>query len=271
MLSSFMTNTWVAGTAVAVVAGMVGYFVVMRGATFAAHALPQGAFAGAAGASLVGVAPLLGAGAFALLGAAAIAGLSRRGRQDVATALALVVLLASGALFLALSTSYAPEVFSLLFGQLLGVSTADLPGILAVSAVAAALALVLFRPLLARSVLGDAGLVRGRPAAALEGAFLLLLTLATTASVPVVGAFLMFSLITAPAATARVLVVRPVVGLGLSVVIAVGIVWAAIAAGYLTGWPIGFFVGGLGAASYGSGRLAAWFRSRRLRPTIVPC
>lgn len=257
MFSGFMVGTWLAGSAVAVVAGVVGYLVVLRGETFAAHALPQGAFAGAAGAAAVGMSPVLGAGVFALLGAAAVGLLGRRGRHDVAIALALVLLLATGALFLGLSTAYAPEVYALLFGQLLGVRLGDLPAILAVSALCVALAGVGFRPLLAWSALGEASVLRGRRSWRVEVAFLLLVTLATTAAVPVVGAFLMFSLVTAPAATARLVAVRPWTGVATAVAIAVGIVWASVALGYLSGWPIGFFVGAGGAVVYAVGRLVA--------------
>ncbi len=256
-----MVGTWAAGTAVAVVAGVVGYFVVLRGETFAAHALPQGAFAGAAGASAVGLSPVVGAGVFSLLGAAAMALLARRGRRDVATALALVLLLSTGALFLGLSTEYAPEVYSLLFGQLLGVSLGDVPAILLVSALCLALAAIVFRPLLAWSALGEASILRGRRSRAVDAAFLVLVTLATTAAVPVVGAFLMFSLVTAPAAAARVVVARPLPGVAAAVGLSLGIVWASVALGYLTGWPVGFFVGLAGALVYAAGRLLARARA----------
>ena len=93
---------------VAVVAGVVGFFTVLRGSAFAAHAIPNGAFAGAAGASLIGVSTLAGLGAFSLLAAIGIALLGRRGRRDVVTALALVVMLALGALFLSVGEEYAP-------------------------------------------------------------------------------------------------------------------------------------------------------------------
>ncbi|HSR23845.1 MAG TPA: metal ABC transporter permease, partial [Candidatus Eisenbacteria bacterium] len=99
MFSSFMLNTWVAGTAVAVIAGVAGFFAVLRGSTFAAHAIPNGAFAGAAGATLLGLNPFAGLAAFSVAGALGIAALSRRARSDVATALTFVMMLGVGALF----------------------------------------------------------------------------------------------------------------------------------------------------------------------------
>ena len=123
MFHGFMVNAWTVATIVAVVAGIVGFFAVLRGSAFAAHAIPNGSFAGAAGAALIGVNTLIGLGAFSLLGALGISALGRRGRQDVATALTLTLMLGLGALFLSLSNEYAPQVYSLLFGEVLGISS----------------------------------------------------------------------------------------------------------------------------------------------------
>src|SRR5580692_2311192 len=132
MFSGFMTNAWLAGTVVALVAGVVGLFVVMRGAAFAAHAIPNGAFAGAAAAYWLGANELVGLGVFAGAAALGIGSLGERNRRDVATALVLVLMLASGGLFLSLSGGYEPEVYGLLFGEILGVSTTQLTPLLAV-------------------------------------------------------------------------------------------------------------------------------------------
>jgi zinc/manganese transport system permease protein len=104
MFASFMINTWLVATIVAVVAGCVGFFVVVRGASFAAHALPLGTFPGAAAASLLGVNPLVGLVMAAAAGVVGIAWLGRRGRHEVATALCLMMLLGLGALFLSTTT-----------------------------------------------------------------------------------------------------------------------------------------------------------------------
>ncbi|HLL93236.1 MAG TPA: metal ABC transporter permease, partial [Solirubrobacteraceae bacterium] len=91
MFSGFMVNAWTVGSIVAVVAGLVGFFTVLRGSAFVAHAIPHGSFGGAAGAVLIGANTILGLGIFAVGGALGIGWLSRRGRHDVATALALVL------------------------------------------------------------------------------------------------------------------------------------------------------------------------------------
>ena len=126
MFSGFMVNAWEVGTIVAIVAGVVGFFVVLRGSAFPAHAIPNGAFAGAAGANLIGINPLVGLGVFSLLAALGIGSLGRRGKADVATALVLVMMLALGAAFLSQSTEYEPQIFSLLFGEILGVSSSKI-------------------------------------------------------------------------------------------------------------------------------------------------
>jgi zinc/manganese transport system permease protein len=265
VFSGFMVDTWVVATIVAVVAGAVGLFVVIRGSAFVADALPTGAFAGAAGASLIGVNTLVGLGVFSLLGALGIGWLGRRGRHDVAVALSLVAMLGLGALFLSFTTEYAPEIESLLFGEVLGISVNEIAPVAAIGAVCILAILVLFRPLLLSSVMPELGEARGVRAARIETCFLVVLALATSMALPVVGALLIFSLMIGPPAAARSVTSRPLLALGLSVVLAVATVWAAIAASYVTNWPVGFFVGTIGAACYAAGRGWTAVRSRRLR------
>jgi len=264
MFSGFMINAWEAATIVAVVAGVVGFFTVLRGSAFAAHALPNGAFAGAAGASLIGVNVIVGLGVFALLGALTIGGLGRRARQDVATALAIVMMLGLGALFLSMTTEYAPEIYSLLFGEVLGVSSSELLPTAAIGVVCIAVVFALYRPLLLSSVMPDAAEARGVSTQGMDLAFLIVIALATTMAVPVVGSLLIFSLLIGPPAAARSFTDTPPKAMGLSVVFALGTVWAAIAFSYVSNLPIGFFVGAISAFSYAAGR--TWVAGRRTRP-----
>jgi zinc/manganese transport system permease protein len=265
VFSGFMVNTWTVATIVAVVAGVVGFFVVLRGSAFVADALPTGAFAGAAGASLIGVNTLFGLGAFSLLGALGIGWLGRRGRHDVAVALALVVMLGLGALFLSFSVEYAPEIYSLLFGEVLGISVAEIAPVAAIGAVCVAAIIVMYRPLMLSSLMPELGEARRVRAHRMEICFLLVVALATSVALPVVGALLIFSLMIGPPAAARSVTDRPFVAMGLSVVIAIGTVWSAIAASYESNWPIGFFVGSIGAGCYAAGRAWAAGRNRRAR------
>jgi zinc/manganese transport system permease protein len=267
VFAAFMMNTWVVATIVAPVAGVVGFFVVLRGSAFPAHAIPKGAFAGAAGASLLGISTLIGLAVFSLLGALGIGALGRRTRPDVATALALVMMLALGAAFLSRTSEYEPQIYSLLFGEVLGVSNTELLPVAVLGAISVVAIMVLYRPLMLSSVVPEIGEARGVRNHRIEMCFLVVVALATAMTVPVVGALLIFSLMIGPPAAARSITSRPLAAMLLSVVIALVTVWVSIAASYLYNWPVGFFVGALGALSYGAGR--AW-GAVRTPPAIRP-
>jgi zinc/manganese transport system permease protein len=254
VFSSFMVNAWEVSGIVAVVAGVVGFFTVLRGSAFAAHAIPNGAFAGAAAAILVGASTLLGLGVFALAGAMAIGLLGRRGRHDVATALALVAMLGLGALFLSFSEQYSSEVYTLLFGEILGIASNELAPTAILGALCVLAIAVLYRPLLLSSVLPEVGESRGISAFAIEMLFLAVLALAAAMTVPVVGTLLFFSLAIGAPAAARSFTDRPLIAMALSAAIALLIVWLAIGASYQTDYPVGFFVGAGSAVCYALGR-----------------
>ena len=176
------------------------------------------------------------------------------------------MMLGLGALFLSFSEEYAPAVYSLLFGEVLGISSNDIAptailGLLCIAAIA-----LLYRPLMLSSVLPEVGEARGVSSFRMEMLFLAVLALATTMTVPVVGTLLIFSLMIGAPAAARSFTDRPLVAMALSVAFALLIVWIAIAASYETNYPVGFFVGVLSAAAYALGRgWVAWGpdRSRR--------
>jgi zinc/manganese transport system permease protein len=263
VFTGLMLNTWIAGTVVAVVAGVLGLFAVLRGSTFAAHAIPNGAFAGAAGATLLGFDPLAGLALFSVAGALGIAALSRRARSDVATALTLVMMLAVGALFVSWSTEYAQEAYALLFGEVFGVSSAELLPIVVLGGVCIAAIVVMFRPLLLSSALPEVAEARGVSTRLMELAYLLVMALATSMTVPVVGALLMFSLMIGPAAAARSVTARPAAAMAVAVVIALVTVWTGIVVSYWTNWPLGFLVGTGGAVFFLAGRGYAAVSARR--------
>jgi zinc/manganese transport system permease protein len=259
MFSGFMVNAWEVASVVAVVAGVVWFFTVLRGSAFAAHAIPNGSFAGAAGASLIGVSTLLGLGVFSLAGALGIGLLGRRGRHDVATALALVMMLGLGALFLSFSEEYAPAVYSLLFGEVLGIASNDIAPTAALGLVCIAAIAVLYRPLMISSVLPEVAEAHSVSRFGMETLFLVVLALTTAMTVPVVGTLLIFSLMIGAPAAARSFTDRPLIAMALSVAFALVIVWIAIAASYETNYPVGFFVGTGSALSYALGRgWSAW-------------
>lgn len=255
-----MVNTWIVATMVAVVCGVVGFFVIMRGAAFAAHALPMGAFSGAAASAFLGINQFYGLVVFSGLGVLGISQLSRRARHEVATALSLVALLGLGTLFLSMTSEYSQGVYSLLFGEVLGINNSEILPVVIVGVISIAILGIFFRPLLLSSLSPELGEVRGVSSRRMELWFLAVLALATAMALPVVGALLVFSLMIAPPAIARSLTNRPMLAILYSVGIALVTVWVAIASSYETDWPIGFFVGTLGAVFYGLERSVAAVR-----------
>ncbi len=258
-----MAHTWAAATMVAFVAGVAGFFTVLRGSAFAAHALPNGAFAGAAGAAMIGVSTLLGLGVFSVAGALAIAALGRRARHDVATALTIVAMLAVGALLISIHGTYAAAVYGLLFGQLFGVSGGSLVATGAMGALCAVLLAAMYRPLLLSSAVPDVAASRRVRPALIEAAFLVVVALVTTMAVPIVGALLVFTLLISPAAAARCLADRPGRAMALGVLFALASVWVSVGVDYVTGLPVGFVVGVSGAVLYAVARGVSARRGHR--------
>jgi zinc/manganese transport system permease protein len=263
VFAPYLLDGWIVASLVAVASGCAGFFVVVRRASFAAHALPLAAFPGAAAAVLFGVGHIYGLAVAALLGVGLLLWLKRGQRSDAATALALVALLGLGALFLSLSGRYAEAVYALLFGQIFAVGSADVVPALALSVLVPVVVLAGFRPLLLSALSPDLASVRGVSCTGVEMLFLSVLALAAALALPVTGALLVFSLMTGPAGAACVFARDPKTGMALSVVLALALIWTALALSYLTGWPVGFFTGVLAAVLYLSARM--WRTARRAR------
>ncbi len=265
MFTGLMMNTWIAATIVAVIAGVLGFFAVLRGQSFAAHAIPNGAFAGAAGAGLIGVNTLVGLAVFSVAGALGIGSFGRRARQDVATALILVLMLGIGALFLSLGDRVRR-------GDLLAAVRRGVrhqPGRAGADRRArgperAGPAGDLPPAACSPRRMPEVAAARGVSPRRMEMVFLLIMALATSMTVPVVGALLMFSLMIGPAAAARSFTARPWLAVVLSVAFGLVTVWIGIAISYETNWPLGFFVGVLGAAFFLAGQAWATLRGRRV-------
>ncbi|MGH9100920.1 MAG: metal ABC transporter permease, partial [Acidimicrobiales bacterium] len=171
--------------------------------------------------------------------------------------------LALGALFLSFSTEYSSEAYSLLFGEVLGISSSELVPTVVLGALAVGSVALFGRLLLLTSIMPELAEARGVRTHRIELVFLTIVAVVTTMSVPVVGALLMFSLMIGPPAAGRSLTTRPLLAVLLAVSFALATVWIAIAVSYVTTWPIGFFVGVLGAVFYLAGRAYAAWAARR--------
>ncbi len=255
----FMQNAFLAGTIVAIVASVVGYFVVLRHVTFAGHALSHIGFSGAAGAVLVGVSPIWGLLAFTLLAALAMGLLGERleGR-DVAIGIVLAFALGLGILFLQLYTAYASEAFSILFGSIMGISRSDVALSLGIGIVVLVALSFISRPLLFMSMNPIAAEARGVPTRLLSAVFLLIVALAVSEAVQVVGVLLIFALLVAPPATAMYLTPRLYPALSLAVGLGVLETWFGLILAYYTDYSVSFFIASAAVAAYLLVRLLVW-------------
>lgn len=266
---SFTRHALLAGTIAAIVCAAVGYFVVLRGLTFAADALTHVGFAGAAGAVLAGVSAVSGLLTLTVVTAAAIGVLDIRVRgRDVAIGLVLVGALGLGVAFLRLSSGYSNETYVLLFGSILFVSVGDLL-VLGIAGIVALTALVvIYRPLLFASLDSEIAESRGVNIRGLSVAFLLVVAVATAAAVQVIGALLAVALIVAPAASAQRLIRRPGAAIAVAIALGLGITWAGIALGFWLKYPVSFFITSLAAIVYGMSRIvSAWIGAADGRST----
>jgi zinc/manganese transport system permease protein len=259
----FMTTAFAAGFIASVVAGAVGYFLVLRTLTFAGHALSHVGFAGATGALLVGVAPLWGLLAFTL-GAGVLMGLlgERLRGRDVAVGVILALALGLGVLFLHFYTSYAAQATTLLFGNIFGVGRAALVDLAALAAVSLAALAVMSRPLVFATLDPELAEAKGLSLRLISTLFLLVVAVAVAEAVQVVGILLVFALMVGPAAAAQRLTSALGLGIALSVVLAIVETWAGIALAYVTDWPPTFWITALSAAVYLASLLAPRARRR---------
>jgi len=251
----FMLNAYLAGTLIALVAGAVGYFMVLRRQSFAGHTLSVMAFPGATGAALAGLPTTLGLYLVCSAAAVAIGGTGTRGgrslgRETAAIGTIQTFGLAAGFLFLSLNSAVLGGPETLLFGTFLGVSSGQVLVLAVVALVALSVLTLIGRPLLFATIDPEVADARGVPVRALDIGFLLLLGVAVAATSQITGALLVFALLVAPAASAQLITSRPVAGLLLSVVLAVLVVWLALALAYFSIYPVGFYVTTLALGLY---------------------
>ena len=239
----FMQHAFEAGTIVAILAGIVGYFVVLRRSSFAAHALSHIGFSGAAAAVLIGVRPIYGLLLFTSVGGLGIAALGRRAaNRDAEIGIVLAFMLGLGVLFLSLYTGYATEAYSILFGEILGVSFSNVLLTFVAGVIVLVLISLVYRPLLFASLDEDVAEAKGMPVVLLGIVFMLLVAVATSFAVQVVGVLLIFSLMVTPAATAQRLAKRPGRVIIISVVIALIATWLGLFIAFFEPYPVSFFI-----------------------------
>ena len=250
----FMVNALEAGTIVAVMAGVTGWFMVLRRQAFAGHTLSVIAFPGAAAAGWAGLP--LGLGYFGFCGAgalilAAIAGTRRSlGAESAAIGSLQALALALGFVFVSLSHRILTGLDSLLFGTFLGITRSQVLVLLLVAVATVTVTALAARPLFFASVDAEVARASGVPVRLLGLGFLLVLGLSVAETSQITGALLVFALLVTPAATAHRLTSRPWLGLGLAVALALAVTWAGLALAYFSIYPVGFYVTSLSFGVY---------------------
>ena len=247
----FMLNAFAATFIVASVAGSVGYFMVLRGQTFAGHAMSHVGFAGATAAVLAGVSPLTGLTAFTVLAGIGVGLLGERAQgRDLAIGIVLSLSLGLGLLFLHFYTSYAGQATALLFGNVLGVQRSTVWIMLAMGLVALLTLGAIARPLAFASLQPELAEAKGLSPRRLGVVFMVLVGLAVAESVQVVGILLIFTLMVAPAAAALLVTQRLSTGVVCSAALALFEAWVGLVLAFYTDWPASFWITLLGAVAY---------------------
>lgn len=238
-----MQHAFEAGTIVAIIAGIMGYFVVLRRSAFAAHALSHIGFAGAAGAVLFGVNPVYGLLLFTTTGGFSIAILGpKAANRDVHIGIVLAFMLGLGALFLTLYSGYGTATYSILFGEILAISSVNVLVTLIAGLIILFLVSIVYRPLLFSSLDEDVAEAKGLPTLFLGIMFMLLVAVATSIAVQVVGVLLIFSLMVTPAAIASQLATRPRRAIMISIGIALMATWLGLFIAFYEPYPVSFFI-----------------------------
>ena len=258
MLSlDFMRHAFLAGTMLSIVAGLVGYFVVLRHLVFAVEALSHVTFAGVLAAVVVGSHPLVGLFGVTTLVALGIGALDTRGQaraRDVTIGTVLAWVLGLGVLLLSIYTSLASATDSIgvnvLFGSILGLRAQQAQFTALVGVVTIVVLLAIARPLLFASIDPDVAAARGVPVRLLNVVFLVLVALSVAEAVPAVGALLNSALIVTPAAISQRLVARPFVALLLSATLALAFTWVGLTIGFYAPYPISFLISTLAFITY---------------------
>jgi zinc/manganese transport system permease protein len=273
----FMVNALRAGTTVAVVAGALGWFMVLRRQAFAGHTLALVSFPGASGAILVGISATAGYFAACVAAALVIAAVPRspsgRGYSQESAVIGTVqaFALACGALFVSLYGGFLNSLTGLLFGTFLGISDSQVITLAAVGVTVLAVLAVMARPLFFATIDADVARARQVPVRLLDTMFLVLLGCAAAEASQITGALLVFALLVMPAAAAQQLTARPAVSFGLTLALSLAITWLGLAVAYFSVYPVGFFVTTFGFTAYVLAAVARGARDRggRLRAARV--
>lgn len=225
----FMTRAFLAGILISIASGLIGYFVITRKTTFAAHALAHIGLPGATGAALIGVPVLWGMGVFSLLGALVIGALGKKASdREIATGTVLAFSTGLGLFFANKSAGASKQMQSILFGSVLTITHDQLITFALADVVLLLVLLVIFRPLLFSSLDEQVAQAKGLPVTALSIVFMMMLASVITVAVPTVGTLLIFALVITPADTAMMMTHSPIQTIIMTIFICLVSIWSGL-------------------------------------------
>ncbi|WP_088227397.1 metal ABC transporter permease [Desulfosporosinus sp. FKB] len=266
----FMQHAFIAGTIVAIMCGAIGVFVIARGLPFIAHTFSHIGFSGAAFALYLGIDPLNGMLLFTCASALAIGRLGiKMFRKDAVISVVLSIFLGIGLLFLSLSSKQSNAITSLLFGTVLGISPLDVEKLAILSAFVLSMLILGYKMLTFDSFDPVGAQAAGLPIRFISIGFLLLLSIATAEAVQIVGALLVFTLMTTPAAIAQRLTHSVSRMIFLSSLISVIGVWAGLVLAFYTNAPVSFFITAVEGTLYFASLGWINYRERSIRENTV--
>jgi zinc/manganese transport system permease protein len=265
LLIPLVQNSLIAGLLLGIMGGLIGVFVMTRDMSFAVHGISELSFAGAALALLAGLNIALGATFGSIVAAIIIAIMGSRAKdRNSIIAVLMPFGLGIGILALALYEGRAANKFGLLTGQIIAVDDPQVYWLIAIAIIVVISLLLIWRPLNFSSLDSEVALARGVPTKTLGIVFMLLLALAVAASVQIVGALLVMTLLVTPAAAALRLTSSPLLVPLLSVVFAVTAVVGGILLALGGGLPISPYVTTVSFLIYLVARIVEKFRTQKV-------
>ena len=239
----FMRTAFAASGIAAILAGTVGFFLVLRGQTFAGHALSHAGFTGATGAVLFGFSPLAGLVGFTVMVGVGMGLFGEKlAQRDVAIGMMLSLALGLGLLFLHFYTAAATQAAALLFGNVLGVDEQALLTLVLLAVLSLTALAFIGRPLVFASLQPELADARGVPLRFVAAAFLAIVAVAVAECAQIVGVLLVFTLMVGPAAAAMNLTRRLAAAVALSAGLALAEAWGGLTLAYYTDWPTSFWI-----------------------------
>jgi zinc/manganese transport system permease protein len=244
-----------AGGVVALVSGIVGSFAVIRGQSYAGHALADISVTGGSASFLVGVSPLWGFVGVGVLAAGVMdmIGVQRPRGRDLATGIVRGAGLGLAALFLYWDTTHSNvtgATITILFGSMFTISSSLLPVITLLSVAAVGIVAILYRPLLLSSIAADLAAVRGVSVRLVGLLVLVAISIAVALSAMTIGTILSTALLIGPAAIGLRLTSRPGLAMAWGALAGLAATWLGVLLAYDSfywpparhGWPVSFFV-----------------------------